>query len=93
MPSSASIEANKQDAEALTAFLPQMRETDLCPATQWHTEGGFPHPQYEQWVYDFLESASRECWMDFGYDPVRGVEAAQCQIAPATKSSAAKMTL
>ena len=79
MSLSASIEPNKHDAEALTAFLPQLRETGLDPVTQWHTEGAFTHPQYELWVCDFFNGSN--CWMDFGYDPVRGVEAAQRQIA------------
>jgi hypothetical protein len=66
----ASIEPSYQDAKKLTAFLPQLHREGVDPITRWHmVDGEFPHPDYEQWVEDFFEVASQDCWMDFDYDP------------------------
>ena len=62
------------DIEELVAYLPRLCAPDFSPILKWGGglnketgENTFPWPVYAKVVEEFVEAASKECWMDPGY--------------------------
>src|SRR3990172_11705000 len=65
------------DIDELLAYLPILTNENFQPVITWHggikNEDGvinLPYPKYDQTILDFFKLASKECWLDYGYDPV-----------------------
>jgi len=64
------------EIKALVSFLPRLYVAGFNPIIRW--EGGnkdadgiihMPWPIYDKLVEEFIRTASRECWLDYGYRP------------------------
>ena len=64
------------EIDELLAFLPQLYAEDFQPVKKWM--GGerdangnlvLPYPEYDEVVDEFFKAASKECWLDFEYNP------------------------
>ena len=66
----------RQEIDELLEYLPVFSNTDFHPVLTWHggniNENGattIPYPEYDPLIHNFLRIASKECWLDYGYDP------------------------
>lgn len=68
----------KKDIDELVAFLPRLCAEGFSPISEWSScdkdEDGvmhLPEPTYEPVVREFFRAASRDCWVDRGYNVER----------------------
>jgi hypothetical protein len=66
----------KAEIDELLAFLPQLYAQGFRPVKRWmggdrDTNGSIvmPYPEYDEVVDKFFKVASKECWLDFEYNP------------------------
>jgi hypothetical protein len=70
--------ASLQEMDELLAFIPVFSDKDFNPIISWHggvkKEDGvitLPFPEYDQITVNFFMLLSKECWVDYDYDPVK----------------------
>jgi len=64
------------EIDELLAFLPQLYAEDFQPVKRWlggdrDSDGNIvmPYPEYDKSVEEFFGAASKDCWLDYEYDP------------------------
>jgi hypothetical protein len=69
-----SMQPTIEDARALTAFMPLLRDEKNESIVEWKLGEGFPHAIYDSWVDDLVNETARDCWSHAKYDPSRASE-------------------
>jgi hypothetical protein len=63
--SNPALDPSEADIDELVAFLPELYADGFKPIKEWREFA----PVYHDVVLDFVRVASRECWLDYDYDP------------------------
>ena len=68
------------DIDELVAFLPKLYADGFEAQKEMRIEDGpdgsvsFPHAVYDPLVWEFMETASKDCWCDYDYSPASSGE-------------------
>jgi len=70
-----SLPPTNAEIDELTQFIPRLYRKNFRPIKEWkgvdraEESITFPWPEYEKDVVEFMEVASKDCWLDYQYVP------------------------